>query len=69
MCCYSCFYLPHIDAVAIGNAFFGAGTGPIQLDEVRCIGTESVLGACMASPVGIHDCTHREDAGVSCRGE
>jgi len=60
-------YSPHTDAVAVGSAFFGAGSGPIHLDEVTCTGTESILGACPASPVGIHDCSHSEDAGVACR--
>ena len=51
-----------------GNAHFGAGTGPIHLDEVDCGGSESRLTECPHSP--IVNCTnnHSEDAGVRCQG-
>lgn len=71
MLMFHCFTLSLLfaDAVATGNAFFGSGAGPIQLDQVNCSGTESILGACLANPIGIHTCTHAQDAGVSCRSE
>ena len=47
---------------------FTDGTGQIWLDEVRCVGTESRLIDCTASPLGQHNCVHREDAGVRCTG-
>ncbi|NWH22132.1 CD5L protein, partial [Grus americana] len=42
------------------------GTGPIWLDDVRCQGNESSLLGCPASPWGVTNCQHREDAAVVC---
>ncbi|XP_015463729.3 neurotrypsin isoform X1 [Astyanax mexicanus] len=47
-------------------AYFGEGQGPIHLDNVRCVGTESSLGECPADGPNTHDCRHSEDAGVIC---
>ena len=48
------------------RAAFGQGVGPILLDQVECDGTEANLTECSSNPLGIHDCTHSEDAGAVC---
>ena len=58
---------PFTGAIAYLNAFFGAGTGPILLDQVVCNGTESRLIDCPANAIGTNDCSHSEDAAVRCQ--
>lgn len=50
------------------RAYFGQGSDPIWLDNVNCTGTEAALSECMATPWGVHNCGHGEDAGVVCEG-
>ena len=57
-----------VDATAYSLARFGQGTGPIYLDQVGCTGSEARLTDCTSNPVGVHDCSHFEDAGVGCQG-
>ena len=67
LCNLYVYYAP--GARAISGSFSNLhepGTGIIHLDEVRCTGTELTLSNCSASRV--HDCIHREDAGVYCEG-
>ena len=54
-------------AVAVGSAGFGQGSGQIFLDNVNCVGTETVLLGCSSNPLGSHNCGHYEDAGVHCQ--
>ncbi|XP_036374394.1 scavenger receptor cysteine-rich type 1 protein M130-like [Megalops cyprinoides] len=49
-----------------GNAAFGRGNGTIWLDEVNCTGDELHLWDCCRSPLNQSDCSHKEDAGVTC---
>ena len=49
-------------------ARFGAGIGPIYLDDVECNGSESSLTDCSHSFFVSCSSGHREDAGVRCQG-
>ena len=51
-------------ATAFGSARFGAGSGPIVMDDVICTTTESRLIDCRAN--FNHNCVHSEDASVRC---
>ena len=63
----ACKQLGFPDALApTAGGSFGAGTGPILLDDVACAGHETDLGNCQHAGVGQHNCNHNEDAGVVC---
>ncbi|KAL6460140.1 hypothetical protein MHYP_G00318990 [Metynnis hypsauchen] len=51
---------------ADGSAAFGAGEGPIWLNRVKCRGNEIHLWDCPHSLKDHTDCSHRQDAGVTC---
>lgn len=53
----------------IGRFPVGTEDVPIFLDDLRCIGNESRLLDCQATPVGAHNCGHFEDAGAICQRE
>uniref|UniRef100_A0A803JQ18 Soluble scavenger receptor cysteine-rich domain-containing protein SSC5D n=1 Tax=Xenopus tropicalis TaxID=8364 RepID=A0A803JQ18_XENTR len=50
----------------IKPVFFGAGSGKIWIDNLRCTGEESSLGDCAHSMWGLHNCGHGDDVGVIC---
>ncbi|XP_068111213.1 CUB and zona pellucida-like domain-containing protein 1 [Hyperolius riggenbachi] len=50
------------------GAYFGQGANSIVLDDVRCLGNETELWNCPHRGVGITNCNHAEDAGVTCSG-
>ena len=63
-----CIFTHQIGAVAFGNAHFGAGVGPIYLDDVECSGSESNLTDCSSRSIIYCYRGHSEDAGVRCQG-
>ncbi|XP_038065185.1 lysyl oxidase homolog 2A-like isoform X2 [Patiria miniata] len=48
-----------------GNVF-GAGKGTIVLDDVRCTGNETHLFKCQHAKLGVSNCRHSEDIGLTC---
>ena len=56
----------HAGATARTNAEFGHGVGPILLDDVSCTGLEYELLLCPNRGIGVTNCGHHQDAGVSC---
>ena len=58
------FLFYYLDSTSIGNAYFGPGTGAINMDNVFCTGTENALTDCSYSAT--HNCVHGEDASVVC---
>ena len=57
-----------VAATAMTTISSNQGAGQIWLDQVQCTGTETRLIDCPANPLGQHDCSHGEDAAVSCTG-
>ena len=51
---------------AYGKARYSKGTGPILLDDVSCLGSESSLFSCGHRGLGNHNCDHNKDASVRC---
>ncbi|KAL5012866.1 hypothetical protein ScPMuIL_011417 [Solemya velum] len=59
-------HMPTTGARGLMGGQSHAGSGPIWLDDVRCLGTESSITGCRHNRWGQHNCNHNEDAGVSC---
>ena len=56
---------------ALGFSQFGAGTGPIWLDNVLCSGDELELSECTHNNNNSFgsNCSHNQNAGVRCVGK
>jgi len=52
--------------VAFNNNRFGAGDGPIHLDDVSCGGDEVSLADCQHAGWGNNNCEHSEDVSIMC---
>lgn len=48
------------------NGYFGAGTGDIVIDDLRCSGSEEDVQFCPSSPWLTSDCDHWQDVGIDC---
>ena len=53
-------------AIAVYQAAFGQGTGPVFLSNGGCTGTEYSLLNCSHSEIGVTYCSHYNDVGVVC---
>ena len=58
----------HTGGKAYTGAHFGAGNGPIFLDDVHCTSSSDQLLECYSRPILSHNCLHFSDAGVGCEG-
>ena len=72
-CTYLCCFYFYVSMSCAGgraysSAHFGAGSGPIFLDDVQCTPSSSQLLECHSSPILSHNCLHSADAGVGCEG-
>lgn len=47
-------------------AHFGHGSGPIWMDNVNCMGSETRIEDCNHGGWGSHNCGHGEDLSISC---
>ena len=65
--CYEFVLLTIIGAYAFTSAYFSQGTGPIQLNNVQCTGSEPTILQC--TYLTVHNCGHNEDAGIRCPGK
>ena len=64
-----CIYTTLCAAImAYSNAHYGAGSGPIFMDDVQCGSGSSQLLECSSRPILSHNCFHSNDAGIDCKG-
>ena len=46
--------------------YYGRGSGPIWLDNIKCTGNEMSLAECRHRGWGVHNCRHVEDVSIIC---
>ena len=61
-----CHMLKYKHGGAYINNRYGAGSGLIWLDDVRCSGTETDIADCSHRDWNSHDCSHSQDVSVLC---
>jgi len=62
-----CRELGYVNGTATRQAQFGPGSGPVWLNQVGCVGSESKLSHCEHNGAGnVGSCSHAQDAGVIC---
>ena len=62
--CYNALFCLFSDVIAYASAYYGQGTVPVLLDDLRCTNTESRLIDCPHA--AIDNCVHSQDAALSC---
>eukprot|EP00105_Crassostrea_gigas_P042487 XP_019926635.1 PREDICTED: deleted in malignant brain tumors 1 protein [Crassostrea gigas] len=58
--------LPWTTSELYGGAVYGQGSGPIWLDDVDCVGSETKIQDCTHRGWGSHNCDHSKDVSISC---
>lgn len=61
---YTCI----LGAIGFPGPKYGAGTGTIFLDNVVCMGSETLLISCSYTTDVSASCNHIDDVGVRCQG-
>lgn len=61
-----CLFYRHRYGKQASTNHFEESRGPIWLDDVSCSGKETSFLQCPRPPWGRHDCSHREDVGLTC---
>lgn len=63
MCLY---YLLRKTSESYPQAKYGKGAGPIWLDDLNCLGSESSIDECDHRGWGVSNCRHNEDLSIRC---
>ena len=45
---------------------FGNSSLPILMDDVTCVGSETMITSCYSNPIFEHDCDHTKDVAIHC---
>ena len=63
------FGYAHNRSTPLRDGRFGAGEGPIFIDNIGCEGNEINLSDCSVTGLmGFYECDHSQDSGVICEG-